>query len=57
MQNTRNNYKTSIGKTIGLRTLGRLTRSWEENIKMDLADVESKELNISSWILVSEELS
>jgi hypothetical protein len=33
-------YRILVGRPEGRRSLGRLRRRWEENIKMDLQDVE-----------------
>jgi len=32
-------YKVLVGKPEGRRSLGRLRRKWEDNIKMDLQEV------------------
>jgi hypothetical protein len=34
-----NAYKGSVGKPKGKRPLGRLRRTWEDNIKMDLREI------------------
>jgi hypothetical protein len=35
----RNAYKISVGRPEGKRTLGRPTRRWENNIRMDLTKI------------------
>ena len=39
MEQSRNAYRVLVGKPEGKRPLGRLRRSWEENIKMDMREV------------------
>jgi hypothetical protein len=40
MEAKRNTYRVSVGKTVGKRPLGRHRRSWEDNIKLDVREVE-----------------
>ena len=41
-----------VGKPEGKRTLGRLSRRWEDNIKMDLKEVGCEGMD---WISVAQE--
>ena len=45
MGDRRGVYRVLVGKTGGKRPLGRLTRRWEDNIKMDLQEVGSGNLD------------
>jgi hypothetical protein len=49
---TRNAYRTSIGKPDGKRSLGRPRRRWEYNIKMDLRGTVWKGKN---WIHLAKD--
>jgi hypothetical protein len=40
MGETRNAYRILVGKPEGKRPLGRPTRRWVDNIKMDLRNIE-----------------
>jgi hypothetical protein len=40
MGQMRNAYKILVGKPEGKRPLGRARRSWEDNIRMDLREIE-----------------
>jgi hypothetical protein len=44
---SRGAYRVLVGKPEERKPLGRPTRSWEDNIKMDLRDVE---LGVTEWI-------
>jgi hypothetical protein len=39
MEEMRNAYRIVVGKPEGKRPLGRPTRRWEDNIKMDLREI------------------
>ena len=39
MGESKDAYRVSVGKPEGKRPLGRPTRRWEDNIKMDLQEV------------------
>jgi hypothetical protein len=39
MRDTRNAYRILVGKPEGKRPLGRPTRRWVDNIKMDLSEI------------------
>ena len=39
MKQSRNAYRVLVGKPEGKRPLGRPTRRWEDNIRMDLREV------------------
>jgi hypothetical protein len=43
----RNVYRLLVGKPEGNRPLGRPTRRWTDNIKLDLLEIE---LNVVAWI-------
>jgi len=43
MGETRNTYKTLVGKPFGSYPLGRLRRKWEDNIKMDLKETSCED--------------
>jgi hypothetical protein len=47
MGERRSVYRVLVGKTEGKRPLGRSSRTWEDNIKMDLQEVESGSVD---WI-------
>jgi hypothetical protein len=40
MGETRNAYRTSVGKPEGKRPLGRPRHRWVDNIKMDLGEID-----------------
>jgi hypothetical protein len=40
IEEKRNAYRILVGKPEGNRTLGRPTRKWMDNIKMDLREIE-----------------
>jgi hypothetical protein len=40
MGETRNTYKTLVGKPFGSYPLGRLRRKWEDNIKMECREMD-----------------
>jgi hypothetical protein len=40
MVEVRNAYSILVGKSEGMRPLGRPRRRWEDNIKMDLGDID-----------------
>ena len=44
---SRGAYRVLVGKSEERKPLGRPRRSWEDNIKMDLRDVE---LGVTEWI-------
>ena len=44
MGDRRGVYRVLMGKPEGKRPLGRPTRRWEDNIKMDLQEVEAEEI-------------
>ena len=39
LEDSRNQYRILVGKPERKRPIGRLTRRWEGNIKMDLSEV------------------
>jgi len=45
-------YRDLVGKPEGKRTLGRLRRRWEENIKMDLQEEGCGVWTRSSWLRI-----
>jgi hypothetical protein len=45
-------YRIIVGKPEGKRTLGRPSRRWEDNIKMDLQEVECGAMD---WIELAQE--
>ena len=51
MEDSRNAFKTLIGKFVSKRKLGRPKR-WEDDNKMDLA-VKNKIMNWISWLRIS----
>ena len=42
MRESRGVYRVLVGKTEGERTIGRLRRRWEDNIKMNLQEVRCR---------------
>ena len=44
-------YRVLVGKPEGKRPLGRPSRRWEENIKMELHNVEWRPWTGSSWLM------
>ena len=51
MAQSRNAYRVLVGKPEGKRSLGRSSRRWEDNIKMDLREVGC---DPGDWIHLSE---
>jgi hypothetical protein len=47
----RNTYKILVGKSEGRKPLGRPTRRWEDNIKMDLREIGWESVN---WMLLAQ---
>ena len=47
MEESRNSLKFLTGKPRGKRTLGRLRRRWEDNIRMDLKEIG---INSKNWV-------
>jgi hypothetical protein len=45
-------YRVLVGKPEGKRPLGRPTRRWENNIKMDLQEVECEGMD---WIELAQD--
>jgi hypothetical protein len=45
-------YRVLVGRPEGKRPLGRLTRRWENNIKMDLRE---KEIDGANWIRLTQD--
>jgi hypothetical protein len=45
-------YRVLVGRLEGKRTLGRLRRMWEYNIKMDLREIGIDEAN---WIQLAQD--
>jgi hypothetical protein len=45
-------YRVLVGRPEGKRPLGRLTRRWEDNIKMDLREIE---IDGSNWIRLAQD--
>jgi hypothetical protein len=52
MGEMRGAYRVLVGKPEGRRLLGRTTRRWEDNIKMDLREVWLGALTASIWIRI-----
>jgi hypothetical protein len=52
MWETRNAYRILVGKSEGKRSLGRPSRSWVDNIKMDLREIG---WDGTDWIDLAEE--
>jgi hypothetical protein len=52
MEEGRGVYKILVGRTKGKRPLGRLRRSWEDNIKMDLGETG---IDRTSWIHLAQD--
>ena len=50
MEEDRSSFETLTGKSTGKRPLG--TRSWEENIKMDLKEIG---INVRNWVDSSQD--
>ena len=47
MQECRSAFKILTGKPTGKRPLGRLIRSWEDNIRMDFEEIG---INAGNWV-------
>jgi hypothetical protein len=47
MEEGRNAFKILTGKTTGKRRLGRPTRRWDDNIRMDLEEIG---INAGNWV-------
>ena len=47
MEEGRSTFKILTGKPTGKRTLGRPRRRWEDNIRMDLAEIG---INAGNWV-------
>jgi hypothetical protein len=45
-------YRGLVGKPEGKRPLGRPTRRWEDNIKINLQEVACGGLDWSSWLRI-----
>ena len=45
-------YRVLVGKPEGKRPLGRLSRRWEDNIKIDLQEVERRGMD---WIELAQD--
>ena len=45
-------YRVLVGKPEGQRPLGRPSRGWEDNIKMDLQEVGCRGMTGSSWLRI-----
>ena len=52
MEQSRNAYRILVGKPEEKRSLGRLRRRWEDNIKMDLREVGC---DPGDWIALAED--
>jgi hypothetical protein len=52
MGEKRNVYRLLVGKPKGKRLLGRPTRRWIDNIKMDLSE---RGLNVVDWIGLAQD--
>jgi hypothetical protein len=52
MREKRNSYRILVGKPEGKRPLGKPTRSWVDNIKMDLRDLGDGGMD---WIDVAQD--
>jgi hypothetical protein len=52
MEEGRGVYRVLVGRPEGKRPLGRPTRRWEDNIKMDLMEIGIEEAN---WIRVAKD--
>jgi len=51
MEERRGIYRVLVGKPEGKRALGRLKRTWEDNIKMDLQEVGCESMD---WIELAQ---
>jgi hypothetical protein len=49
MREVRGAYNILVGKPEGRRPLGRLRRSWEDNIKMDLKEIGFGDVGWIRW--------
>ena len=47
MEESRSAFKMLTGKPTGKRPLGRPTRRWEDNIRMDLEEIG---MNVGNWV-------
>jgi hypothetical protein len=47
----RNSYKIFVGKPEGRRPLGKHRCMWEDNIRMDLREIESKAVGLNASAL------
>ena len=47
MEEGRSAFKILTGKPTGKRPLGRPRRRWEDNIRMDLAEID---INAGNWV-------
>jgi hypothetical protein len=45
-------YRALVGKSDGTRPLGRASRKWEDNIKMDLREVGWSSWTGSMWLRI-----
>ena len=52
MEQPRNAYRVSVGKSVGKIPVGRPRRRWEDNIKMDLREVGC---DPGEWINLAED--
>jgi hypothetical protein len=52
MEEMRNAYNSLVGEPEGRRPLGRHRRSWEDNIKMDLREIEWQ---VVDWIHLAQD--
>jgi hypothetical protein len=52
MGGKRNLYRLFVGKPEGMRPLGRPSRRWIDNIKMDLLEIG---LNVLDWIGLAQD--
>ena len=47
MEESRSDFKISIGKPTGKRTLGSPRRTWEDNIRLDLEEID---IHSGNWV-------
>ena len=52
MEEGRNTFKILIGASIGKRPLGRPGRTWDDNTRMDLREID---VNTRYWVDSSQE--
>jgi len=52
MEERRGEYRVLVGKTKGIKSLGRLTPKWEDNIKISLQEVGCESME---WIDVAQD--